>query len=113
VKNKFGYDDSLDVFGVHGVGGIIGAIGTGVFAKALGGIGYGEASIGGQVVDPVPRRVGDGHLVRHRLAILYKLVDLLVGLRPTVEAEREGLDLDLARRSRLPLVMPVGAWSSP
>ena len=43
VKSKFGYDDSLDVFGVHGIGGIVGAIGTGILTSAaLGGIGYGE-----------------------------------------------------------------------
>jgi Amt family ammonium transporter len=94
VKIKLGYDDSLDVFGIHGVGGIVGAIGTGVFnAKALGGIGYGEMSIGGQVwtqflaVSVTVIWCGIGSLV------LYKLVDLLVGLRPTVEAERQGLDL--------------------
>jgi Amt family ammonium transporter len=94
VKIKLGYDDSLDVFGIHGVGGIVGAIGTGVFnAEALGGIGYGEMSIGGQVwtqflaVSVTVIWCGIGSLV------LYKLVDLLVGLRPTVEAERQGLDL--------------------
>jgi Amt family ammonium transporter len=94
VKNALGYDDSLDVFGVHCVGGIVGALGTGVFnAEALGGIGYGEMSIGGQVwtqflaVSVTVIWCGIGSLV------LYKLVDLLVGLRPTVEAERQGLDL--------------------
>ncbi|MEP4863052.1 MAG: ammonium transporter, partial [Alphaproteobacteria bacterium] len=51
VKIKLGYDDSLDVFGIHGIGGIVGAIGTGVFASsALGGIGYAEGvSMAGQV----------------------------------------------------------------
>ncbi|MCB2132084.1 MAG: ammonium transporter, partial [Rhodobacteraceae bacterium] len=49
VKNKFGYDDSLDVFGIHGVGGIIGAIGTGIFtAPGLGGTGGEDYSIAGQ-----------------------------------------------------------------
>lgn len=94
VKIKLGYDDSLDVFGIHGVGGIVGAIGTGVFnAKALGGVGYGTLSIGGQVwtqflaVSVTVLWCGIGSLV------LYKLVDLLIGLRPSVEAERQGLDL--------------------
>ena len=51
IKIKFGYDDSLDVFGIHGVGGIVGAIGTGIFASSsLGGIGYAEGvTMGAQV----------------------------------------------------------------
>ena len=49
VKNKFGYDDSLDVFGIHGIGGIIGAVGTGIFtAPGLGGIGGDDYSIASQ-----------------------------------------------------------------
>ncbi|MDH4987324.1 ammonium transporter [Aminobacter anthyllidis] len=94
VKIKLGYDDSLDVFGIHGVGGIVGAILTGVFnAESLGGIGYGDMSVGAQVwtqflaVSVTVIWCGIGSLV------LYKLVDLIVGLRPTVEAERQGLDL--------------------
>jgi Amt family ammonium transporter len=94
VKTKVGYDDSLDVFGIHGVGGIIGAIGTGIFnAPALGGIGYGDMSVGAQVwtqflaVAVTIVWCGVGSLV------FYKLVDMTIGLRPTEEAEREGLDL--------------------
>ncbi|TWF50139.1 ammonium transporter [Neorhizobium alkalisoli] len=95
VKNKFGYDDSADVFGVHGIGGIFGAIATGIFASAsLGGVGYAEGvTMGGQVMTQLTAIVttiiwcGVGSL------ILYKVVDLIVGLRVTVEAEREGLDL--------------------
>ncbi len=95
VKNKFGYDDTADVFGVHGVGGLFGAIATGVFASAsLGGIGYAEGvTMGGQVMTQIYAVVvtllwcGIGSI------ILYKLVDLIVGLRVPVEAEREGLDL--------------------
>ena len=51
VKEKFGYDDSLDVFGIHGIGGIVGALGTGVFAStALGGVGYPDGvAMGGQL----------------------------------------------------------------
>ncbi len=95
VKIKAGYDDSLDVFGVHGIGGIVGAIGTGIFASsALGGIGYADGvTMGAQVwvqakavlVTIVWCGVGS--------AILYKIVDVIVGLRPTVEAESQGLDL--------------------
>lgn len=95
VKNKFGYDDTADVFGVHGIGGIFGAIATGVFASAsLGGIGYADdGTMGGQVLVQIQAVVvtllwtGIGSLV------LYKIVDLVVGLRVPVEAEREGLDL--------------------
>ncbi|AYD02895.1 ammonium transporter [Neorhizobium sp. NCHU2750] len=95
VKNKFGYDDTSDVFGVHGIGGIFGAIATGIFASAsLGGIGYaGEQTMGGQVMVQIEAVVitilwtGIGSI------ILYKITDLIVGLRVPVEAEREGLDL--------------------
>ena len=94
VKSKFGYDDSLDVFGIHGVGGIIGALGTGILtAPGLGGTGGEDFSIGGQVwiqfVAVVITIVWCGVIS----AILYKVVDMIVGLRPTEEAEREGLDL--------------------
>jgi len=94
VKHRFDYDDSLDVFGIHGISGIIGAIGTGVVnAAALGGIDYGDATMAAQVliqVKAVGLTVlwsGIGSLV------LYKLVDLTVGLRVAQEVEREGLDL--------------------
>jgi len=82
------------VFGIHGISGIIGAIGTGVVnAAALGGIDYGDATMAAQVliqVKAVGLTVlwsGIGSLV------LYKLVDLTVGLRVAQAVEREGLDL--------------------
>jgi Amt family ammonium transporter len=106
VKPKFGYDDTLDVFGIHAIGGIIGAIGTGiVVAPFLGGVGLvdytlrpGEAAPGTYVlIDQVIIQIkavlftllwsGIGS------AILYKIVDLAVGLRVSSDAEREGLDL--------------------
>lgn len=95
IKNKFGYDDTADVFGVHGAGGLFGALATGIFASSsLGGIGYAEGvTMGGQFMTQVWAVVvtilwcGIGSI------ILYKLVDLIVGLRVPVEAEREGLDL--------------------
>ncbi len=95
VKNKFGYDDTADVFGVHGIGGIFGALATGIFASAsLGGVGYvGEQTMAGQLKVQIIAVVvtilwtGIGSL------ILYKIVDMVVGLRVTVEAERQGLDL--------------------
>jgi Amt family ammonium transporter len=94
VKNALGYDDALDVFGIHGVGGILGAIATGVVAApSLGGYGVGEYSIAGQVwTQTVAVLVtlvwtGIGSLV------LYKITDAIVGLRVTQDQEREGLDL--------------------
>ncbi len=102
VKHKFGYDDSLDVFGVHGVGGILGALGTGIFAApALGGTG---------VYDYVLNKVGDYDMLAQVTSqawgvgltiiwsgivslIAYKIVDSLVGLRVSEETEREGLDI--------------------
>ncbi|MDB6454001.1 ammonium transporter [Falsirhodobacter sp. 20TX0035] len=94
VKNKFGYDDSLDVFGIHGVGGIVGAIGTGIFTStSLGGIGYAEgvtmgAQIWTQILAVLVTIVWCGVVS----AILYKIVDMVMGLRVTADQEREGLD---------------------
>ena len=94
VKIKMGYDDSLDVFGVHGIGGIVGALGTGVFtAPSLGGTGAEDFSIAGQVYVQAVAIIVTIVWCGVVSAILYKLVDLLVGLRPTEEAERQGLDL--------------------
>ena len=95
VKNKFGYDDTADVFGVHGIGGMFGAIGTGVLASAsLGGVGYADGvTMGHQVwvqIEAVLTTIawtGIGSI------ILYKITDLVIGLRVAPEAEREGLDL--------------------
>jgi Amt family ammonium transporter len=104
VKIKAGYDDSLDVFGIHCVGGIVGAIGTGILVNpALGGAGIVDystadfaagyagtatqvwAQLKGVIVTLLWSGIGS--------AILYKIVDLIVGLRPSSDAEREGLDL--------------------
>jgi len=95
VKIKLGYDDALDVFGVHGIGGIVGAIGTGIFASAsLGGVGYAEgvtmaSQVWTQILAILVTVVWCGVVS----AILYKLVDLVVGLRPTAETESQGLDI--------------------
>nr|WP_045387826.1 ammonium transporter [Falsirhodobacter sp. alg1] len=95
VKNKFGYDDSLDVFGIHGVGGIVGAIGTGIFTSAsLGGIGYGEGvTMGGQVWTQILAVAVTIVWCGIGTAILFKIVDMVMGLRVTAEQEREGLDI--------------------
>ncbi len=105
VKNALGYDDALDVFGVHCIGGIIGALGTGILVNpALGGVGITDyTNITGNnagTYDLVAQMISQGKAVGATLlwsgigsAILYKLVDIVVGLRPSVEAEREGLDI--------------------
>ncbi len=94
VKNKFGFDDSLDVFGIHGVGGIVGAVGTGIFsAGALGGI-MGEdyvlmAQTWIQIKAVVITIIWCGIVS----VVLFKTIDLVVGLRVDAEAESVGLDL--------------------
>jgi ammonium transporter, Amt family len=103
LKRMLGADDSLDVFGVHGVGGIVGALLTGVFAApSLGGTG---------VYDYVANKVGEGYSIGSQVLIqlegvaitivwsgvvafiAFKLVDLVIGLRVSEEEEREGLDI--------------------
>jgi Amt family ammonium transporter len=101
LKKMLGIDDSLDVFGVHGVGGIVGAIGTGIFAApSLGGTGVfdyatnavGEYSIAAQVTSQawgVGVTILWSGIVSY---VLFKAIDMIMGLRVTEEAEREGLD---------------------
>jgi Amt family ammonium transporter len=97
VKVALGYDDSLDVWGVHGIAGIVGAILTGVFADAsLGGAGLAEGmTIGSQVWVQFVSVLGTlvyGGIVSF---ILLKIIDITIGLRVTEEQETEGLDLAL------------------
>lgn len=96
VKHRLGYDDSLDVFGVHGVGGIIGAIGTGLLcAPALGGTGFlveagtMGAQVMAQIMGVVVTILWSGVVSVAALLI----VKSLFGLRVREEEEREGLDL--------------------
>ncbi|MBB5221174.1 Amt family ammonium transporter [Amaricoccus macauensis] len=95
VKEHLGYDDSLDVFGVHGVGGIVGAILTGVLASStFGGVGYADGvTMGAQLLVQVKAVCVTIAWCGIVSLILYKLVDVLIGLRVTPEIEREGLDL--------------------
>jgi Amt family ammonium transporter len=108
VKNTFGYDDALDVFGVHCVGGIIGAILTGVLVNpALGGAGIydyttcttaGVCEVAPYVLSTQVWAQTKGVLVTLLwsgigTAIILKIIDVIVGLRVPVEKEREGLDL--------------------
>ena len=96
LKQKLGYDDSLDAFGVHGIGGIVGALLTGVFAaESLGGQGLPTGSIGAQfgsqLISVVFTIVYCGVLSY----IILKFVDVLVGLRVDPDEESQGLDLAL------------------
>jgi Amt family ammonium transporter len=103
LKKLLGADDALDVFGVHGVGGIMGALLTGVFADpSLGGAG---------IYDYVANAVGKDYSIASQVliqakavgttlvwsglvsVIAYKLVDLTIGLRVPEDEEREGLDV--------------------
>ncbi len=96
LKKMMGYDDSLDAFGVHGVGGIVGAILTGVFAvKDIGGTAGLLEGNGGQVITQI---FGVGVTVVYGLImtfIILKVIDMVVGLRVSEEEEREGLDVSL------------------
>ncbi|MEX6507233.1 ammonium transporter [Jiella sp. M17.18] len=95
VKNAFGYDDSLDVFGVHGIGGITGAILTGIFASSsLGGVGYAEGqTMGGQLLVQLEGVVITIVWCGIGSVIFYAITKAVTGLRPSIEEEREGLDL--------------------
>ena len=92
----FGYDDALDAFGVHGVGGMVGALLTGVFAiEQYGGT---PGAIEGNIQQVVNQVIGIGIVVVYCAVvslIILKVVDVLIGLRVSEEAEREGLDLHL------------------
>ena len=97
LKRALGYDDSLDAFGVHGVGGIIGAVLTGVCADAsFGGVGLAEGvSIGEQVGKQVVGVLATLVYTAVVSLVLLKLIDMLIGLRVTDEQETEGLDISL------------------
>jgi Amt family ammonium transporter len=92
MKRRFGYDDSLDAFGVHGVGGIVGSILTGLFASV---------ALGGTESFPIGRQLGVQLLACVVVGVwsggatwvLLKLSDVLLGLRADEEQEVMGLDL--------------------
>ena len=94
LKKMLGADDSLDVFGVHGVGGIVGALLVGVFAApGLGGTGGDDFSIGSQLLVQAEGVVITMVWSSIVAFISYKIVDMTIGLRVTEEQEREGLDI--------------------
>jgi Amt family ammonium transporter len=102
MKSALGYDDSLDAFGVHGIGGIIGALGTGVVASpALGGTGVWDYVANGvaeynMIAQITSQAWGVGICIVWSGVVsfvAYKIVDILIGLRVSEEVEREGLDV--------------------
>ena len=104
VKEKFHYDDALDVFGVHCIGGIFGAIMTGILvAPSLGGVGLtdysnlkdmtGTYDMGQQVLIQLKAVITTLVWSGAGSAILYWVVDMVIGLRVSPEKEREGLDI--------------------
>ena len=89
LKHKLGYDDSLDAFGVHCIGGIVGALLTGVFAvKDIGGA---DGSVILQAKGVLTTLIYSGVVS----FVLLKIIDMVMGLRVTEEQEREGLDVSL------------------
>jgi len=99
LKNALGYDDSLDVFGVHGIGGIVGAILTGVFATAAvtgatDPVGLIDGN-GGQVMTQIYGVVATVVYCAVVTFIVLKIVNAVVGLRVTEDVERDGLDIGL------------------
>ena len=94
VKPKLGYDDALDAFGIHGIGGIVGAIGTGiVYAPGLGGPGGQDFAIGPQLVTQVSAVGATILWATVGTVIAVYVAKALTGLRVSEEVEREGLDL--------------------
>jgi Amt family ammonium transporter len=106
VKIKLGYDDSLDVFGVHCIGGIVGAIATGIVASpALGGQGVFDYTVFPAAFDPATYSISGQVITQIKAvlftlvysgvisAVLYFIIDKTIGLRPSVEDENAGLDI--------------------
>ena len=102
LKRKMGYDDSLDVFAVHGIGGVVGALLTGVFAvEAIGGT---PGLLEGNPGQVWTQLYGIGATVVYCAVVsfvLLKIIDLVIGLRVKEEDERAGLDIQLHGESVL------------
>jgi Amt family ammonium transporter len=96
LKRACGYDDSLDVFGIHGIGGIVGALLTGVFAsEAIGGTKGLLEGNAGQVVTQAWGIVATIIWCAVASFIILKVIDMVIGLRVSEEVERDGLDVGL------------------
>jgi len=95
MKKALGYDDSLDAFGVHGIGGMVGAILTGVFvSSSFGGAGLADGmTMGSQVFVQIKAVAATIAYCAVVTFVILKVIDMVVGLRVSEEAEREGLDI--------------------
>jgi Amt family ammonium transporter len=95
VKKMFGYDDSLDAFGVHGVGGTLGALLTGVFASSTvtGGLGGVFDGNPGQMLPQIVSIVASAGLAIVGSIVILKVLDLTMGIRVTEAQEIQGLDI--------------------
>jgi len=95
LKNALGYDDALDVFGVHCLSGILGAMGTGVLmSSSFGGVGYDDGVTMGHQLVVQATAVGTTLVWSGVISfILFKVIDVVMGLRVSEDTEREGLDL--------------------
>ena len=124
LKNRLGYDDSLDVFGVHGVGGILGTILAGVFAtKLINDVNKGQPvglvdGNGGQVLTQLYGVVAVTVFCAVATWIILKIVDAMVGLRATRDEETEGLDTALhgervSNRQRAPELCGLATGRAP
>ncbi|MBU0665117.1 MAG: ammonium transporter [Proteobacteria bacterium] len=95
AKSKLGYDDSLDVVGVHGVGGIWGALATGIFASSVVNP-AGNGLLNGNPHQLVVQAIGVGSTIAYSVVvtfILLKVIDVIIGLRVSSDDETQGLDL--------------------
>jgi Amt family ammonium transporter len=95
VKNKFGFDDTLDTFGIHGIGGMLGALLTGVFATTVVNSAGAEGLLRGNPKQLLIQAVGVAATVVYAIVgswVLLKVVDVIMGLRVTGEEEEQGLD---------------------
>jgi Amt family ammonium transporter len=107
VKQKLGYDDSLDAFGVHGVGGTVGALTTGLFAQKLYNSGGADGLFFGNPHQFLVNAIGAGSTIVYAVVvtfILAKVLDLLMGLRVKPEDEAIGLDNTQHKESAYTLI---------
>jgi len=98
LKHRFAYDDSLDAFGVHGVGGILGALLTGVLASKAWNAAGNDGLANGNADLLVTQLIGVGAAIVFSVVLTWlilKVIDKTIGLRPTTDEEREGLDANL------------------
>ena len=96
IKPRLGYDDSLDTFGVHGVGGTAGALLTGVFASKLINSAGQDGLLAGNPAQMIPQILGVLATIAYAAIgtfVILKIIDAVIGLRVKEHAEEEGLDI--------------------